>query len=174
MKNRCLNKSNSAYKNYGGRGISIDSSWLSFEKFLSDMGEPPENMTLERIDNEKGYSKENCIWASRKIQSVNRRNIKRYFYKGSHKTLTEIAEISGIKMATLWARLKKGFSIEEALKRPITNAKVFEFNGELTTIYELSKKSGLSAEIIYQRIKRGSSIEIAYKKPYRQHTKTYL
>ncbi len=75
MKTRCLNKKSSHYKNYGGRGIKICDRWLnSFEYFLEDMGTVPENMTLERINNDKGYYKENCKWILKSHQPKNRRN----------------------------------------------------------------------------------------------------
>ena len=73
MKGRCLNPNDPAYKRYGGRGISIDPLWLSFETFLADMGARPEGTTLDRIDNDKGYSPDNCRWATNAQQNRNRR-----------------------------------------------------------------------------------------------------
>ncbi|AUR83672.1 DNA-binding domain protein [Vibrio phage 1.038.O._10N.286.51.C2] len=75
MIQRCTNSSSRAYKNYGGRGVSVSGDWLSFELFINDMGVRPErNMTLERVNNSKGYSKENCVWADRFQQARNTRN----------------------------------------------------------------------------------------------------
>jgi len=73
MKQRCTNPTNIAYKYYGGRGISFCSRWDAFENFFEDMGERPIGLTLERVDNEKGYSKENCKWANQKEQIRNSR-----------------------------------------------------------------------------------------------------
>lgn len=74
MRNRCLNPNSSDFKNYGGRGIGIDDPrWHSFVNFRDDMGDPPEGLTLDRRDNERGYSKENCRWTTRLVQNHNRR-----------------------------------------------------------------------------------------------------
>jgi hypothetical protein len=73
MKQRCNNANCDHYGNYGGRGITYDSSWEDFQKFYEDMGDCPEGLSLERIDVNLGYFKENCKWASRSEQSYNRR-----------------------------------------------------------------------------------------------------
>ena len=87
MKHRCLNASNKYYCDYGGRGITICARWLnSFENFLEDMGECPPNLSLDRIDNNKNYTPENCRWATNTEQVVNRRTPKnnKTGYKGVH------------------------------------------------------------------------------------------
>lgn len=77
MKQRCRNRNSKDFKHYGGRGIDYSDSWDSFENFLKDMGEmPKEGYSLERIDNNKGYNKENCIWADATTQARNRRRYK--------------------------------------------------------------------------------------------------
>lgn len=74
MLNRCYNQAIHNYERYGGRGITVCERWHKFENFLTDMGErPANNLSLDRIDNEKGYSKENCRWATAKQQAMNRR-----------------------------------------------------------------------------------------------------
>lgn len=77
MIQRCENPNNKYYKNYGARGITVCPTWRkSFNVFLKDMGIKQENETLERKDNNKGYLKENCYWATRQEQSMNRRLFK--------------------------------------------------------------------------------------------------
>lgn len=73
MKSRCLDSNDPHYPDYGGRGIKICKRWLKFENFLEDMGKRPEGKTLDRKNNDKGYSKSNCRWASPKEQANNRR-----------------------------------------------------------------------------------------------------
>jgi hypothetical protein len=71
---RCFNKNEPSYKNYGGRGISVSDEWKKFEQFHSDMGFSPEGKyTLDRIDVNGNYSKENCRWVSWDIQAHNKR-----------------------------------------------------------------------------------------------------
>lgn len=77
MKARCYNPNESSYKNYGGRGITVCDRWLeSFENFYEDMGERPDGMTLERVNVDGNYCKENCVWASKTQQCFNRRKFK--------------------------------------------------------------------------------------------------
>lgn len=120
MIDRCLNPNNKAFNNYGGRGISVCERWLKFENFFEDMGNRPEGKSLERIDNQKGYSKENCCWATDTEQARNKRNNHLIEYMGHKKSIAEWAEILNIKYHTLFNRLcVYGFSIEIAMTMPV-------------------------------------------------------
>jgi hypothetical protein len=120
MRHRCFNKTNPAYKDYGGRGISVDPTWDSFDVFLRDMGARPEGATLERKDNSLGYSKDNCVWASRQEQSINRRNTRWVTYAGKTQHLAAWSRELGIRQDTLTYRLNHGWSVERAFETGVT------------------------------------------------------
>lgn len=117
MKKRCSTPSMSAYKYYGGRGISVCERWNNFENFLEDMGEKPEGMSLDRIDHDGNYEPSNCRWASIETQMRNRRNVKLITAFGESMTIPEWSEKTGLSYYTIYMRLRTGCSPEEAITR---------------------------------------------------------
>ncbi|MCK9622154.1 MAG: hypothetical protein M0R47_16660 [Methylobacter sp.] len=116
MKSRCLNKRNKSFHRYGGRGITVCDSWVNnFHAFVADMGERPKGFTLERIDNQKGYFPENCKWASRQEQQINRDVVNRFFIDGVEIVPALLAKDLGLKSDSITNRVKKGLSIDEIL-----------------------------------------------------------
>lgn len=118
IKERCCNEKSPSYFHYGGRGINIDEKWLnSFETFFSDMGlKPSKEYTIERINVNEGYSKENCIWATRKQQANNRRSNYFLTYNKITKTRSEWADFIGVNIRTLASRCRANKPINEILK----------------------------------------------------------
>lgn len=108
MKERCRNKNNKQWDRYGGRGIKVCDRWLEpyvgFLNFVSDMGERPAGHSLDRIDNDGDYSPENCRWASRKEQQLNREITRKIVIEGVEYRASEIAEKYGFKTDTLMER----------------------------------------------------------------------
>lgn len=120
MRTRCEDVNYRDYPLYGGRGIKICRRWQKFINFLADMGvKPTPKHTLDRINNDKGYSKENCRWATWTEQQRNRRNNSRFAYQGKTQLIMEWAKEYGLGRCTLEARLKRGWDFHKALTTPI-------------------------------------------------------
>ncbi len=116
MKDRCYNKNNDRYKDYGEKGIYICERWHNFLNFLDDLGpKPSKEYTIERINNNGNYEPTNCIWATRIEQAKNRKNNVFYTYNGETHILKDWAKILSINYSTLKSRLKI-MSFEEAIK----------------------------------------------------------
>jgi hypothetical protein len=120
MVQRCTNPRRKDYAGYGGRGITIeDPRWLSFDNFYADMGES-NGLTLERLDNSKGYSKSNCEFRTRKQQQRNTRYNRIVEYQGKSMSLAEAIELSGMKYDPVEKRLRHWHcTFEEALSSPL-------------------------------------------------------
>jgi hypothetical protein len=106
MIQRCKNPNRWAYQFYGKRGIKVCRKWKSFVGFYADMGHRPSQLhTLDRTDNNKGYSKSNCRWATRKDQARNRRSSKFIRYNGQSKTIAEWSDITGLSQELIRNRV---------------------------------------------------------------------
>lgn len=126
MRHRCYNPKTPYYDNYGGRGITVCPEWFnSFETFLDDMGKrPTSGHSLDRIDNNLGYSKDNCRWATSKVQNNNKsrsstigQSSKSPLLTYNGRTMERIAWAEEVKIPsqTIAARLKYGWTIGQAL-----------------------------------------------------------
>ncbi|HZW02802.1 MAG TPA: hypothetical protein VFF68_02650 [Anaerolineaceae bacterium] len=120
MRQRCLNPRNPSFPQYGGRGIAVCEEWKdSFEAFLADMGEPPEGHSINRINNDGPYSKENCAWASNEQQQRNKTSNRMITFRGKTKSLADWSEEVGIPYFALHARFRRGWSVEKALSTEV-------------------------------------------------------
>lgn len=116
MMSRCCDETNNAYYRYGGRGITICPMWLDFERFVNDMGERPSKAhTLDRIDNDGPYSKQNCRWATWTEQQNNRRDNRLLRFNGKEMTASEWAIETGIKRTTIYRRFHAGWPVADIL-----------------------------------------------------------
>lgn len=115
IKERCRKESHHAYGNYGGRGISYDPKWEKFIKFFEDMGECPEGISIDRIDNDGNYTKENCRWATKTEQANNRRSSLFINFKGEEDTLANWCRKLGVNYKYTWQLVRKnGMTLEKA------------------------------------------------------------
>lgn len=127
MKNRCRNPNHKAYDRYGGRGIKCH--WDEYLDFKEDMYESykkhveeygVEETTLDRIDNDGDYCKENCRWATNKQQSNNCRDNVKLEFRGEKKNVSQWAEETGLNYTTIYYRVfNAGWSVEKALTTPV-------------------------------------------------------
>lgn len=123
MRQRCNNPNDTAYHNYGGRGIRICEEWDDFSVFREwayatgyDDNAPQGVCTLDRTDVDGMYSPDNCEWKSMRYQSNNKRNTVFVEYEGVRKSLSEWADELGVKYQTLWRRYRRGLPPEKILK----------------------------------------------------------
>lgn len=117
MRERCGNPRRPEYPNYGGRGIRVCDRWQEFAAFYEDMGPCPPGYSIDRIDNDGNYEPGNCRWASRVEQQRNRSDNALLTIDGVTATLAEWSERSGLRHATLDARLRRGWDPALAISR---------------------------------------------------------
>lgn len=125
INDRCLNYKSKSYKDYGERGIKLCREWWDFDVFYNDMNESMEehikehgikNTSLDRIDVNGHYCKENCRWATMEVQANNRRNTKYVVYKGERQTIDSLCKRlnNGVTNYVAYNRMWRGWSLEEA------------------------------------------------------------
>lgn len=159
----CDYPNSTGYQNYGGRGIKF--LWGRFEEFRDDMYESylkhvavhgKRNTTLDRIDVNGNYSKDNCRWATMKVQARNKRNNRFITANGVTKTLAEWAEDVEIHQTTILNRLARGWSPEKAVSNKRYNkygkSLVFTHNGETLSLKKWSERIGIRYNTLYGRL----------------------
>lgn len=184
MKTRCSNPNQIGYKNYGGRGIFVCKGWSeSLESFIHDMGDRPKGGTIERIQNEFGYTcghckdciehgyPANCKWASNYEQQRNKRVNHLIEFNGKIQCLQDWANETGISQTHILHRLKT-MSVEEALTLPVKpqrGADIFiEFNGVTKSLPEWSRELGIKYLTLYHRLYTHKwSVERSFTTPVR-------
>lgn len=120
MLTRCYLKSSDNFQRYGGRGIKVCERWLKFHNFLSDMGECPNGLTLDRIDNEGDYTPNNCHWVTHVRQCRNRSTNHFVTFKGETPCIADWSDKIGISPKTLNSRINQyNWSIEKAITTPV-------------------------------------------------------
>ena len=118
---RCYNKNHSHYERYGGRGITVCDKWLSsVNSFVNDMGKrPAKGYEIERINNDKGYSPDNCRWATRQEQMNNTASNRFITYDGKKQTIAQWARELNVNYRVLYARIRRGWDVKKSIETPI-------------------------------------------------------
>ena len=159
MRSRCGNPASPAFPRYGGRGIFVCDRWAKFSAFLDDMGLPKKGETLERRDNSKGYSPENCFWANRTTQGRNKRNNLILEIDDERMPLSAWTERFGaVSYATAHQRLKQGWGAKEAVSTPPVKCR------RKYTV----KNASVSYSTFRQRMRRGWAEKDALSLPVRR------
>lgn len=109
---RCTNPNESRFARYGGRGITVCERWKVFENFYADMGDPPPDMQLDRINNDGNYEPGNCRWATRLQQVHNSSAARMIAYKGQTKCMSEWGRVLGWSRQTIANRVNAGVDLE--------------------------------------------------------------
>lgn len=183
MKRRCYNPKSEVYKYYGGRGITICEEWnnsevvhlesggnsskgfQAFKKWALENGYE-DNLTIDRIDVNKGYSPENCRWVSMKVQSNNLRNNVRLTYKGRTQTIHEWCEELNLNYDRIRHRIcRAGWTVEKAFETKENQRYTYlTYKGRTQSIKEWAKEIGIKENTLTCRIRNGWTVERALNK----------
>lgn len=160
MRQRCKNPNNSRYWDYGGRGIDVCAEWddfLNFKEWAYENGYA-EGLTIDRIDNDKGYSPENCRVTDYIVQGNNKRNVRQVEYNGKKQTIREIADRVGIDRDLLSQRVFiHGWDIDKAIREPTKKPIELSYNGSTRTITEWADITGINYDCLWSRYHSGWS-----------------
>lgn len=156
IKNRCYNKNKDEYIRYGAAGIGMCEEWLedfmNFYNWSMNNGYA-DDLSIDRIDNSKGYSPDNCRWVDKETQTLNRSCTKWIEIDGKYYTIPQIAEKYGINKYCLYARAKKYGYTKDILKSP--EIPRYLYRGKMYRLKDLAKITGLSEQTVLYRIKSG-------------------
>lgn len=163
---RCTIPSATGYARYGAKGVSVCDRWsISYENFLSDMGErPSKDYSVDRIDNTKGYSPENCRWATRLEQNRNTRSNRNITVDGITKCNSEWAESIGVHESLIRQRMARGWSAEDAVKTPKNStdrgllsgtSRTITVNNETRTVSGWAHHLGVKPHTIKNKLAKG-------------------
>jgi len=159
MKTRCYKEKCINYKNYGGRGITVCNEWQSdFENFYNWALENGyvEGLSIDRIDNNKGYSPENCRWATRIEQANNQRSNHLITYNGKTQTLKQWADELKIPYTSLKSRINNyNFPIEKAFEKTNFKQLRITYNNKTQNLKEWCNELGVKYSTVKSRIQRG-------------------
>ena len=163
MKQRCYNKNCTRYKDYGARGITVCEEWndrnwsgtkhlskgyVAFRDWALSHGYS-EELTLDRIDNNKGYGPDNCRWITKQEQNNNKRTNKYITLNGKTQTLTKWVKELKISKHTIYDRIKNGETIEQAFQKKNNSERLIEYKGKVQSMKQWCKELDLP----YNRIK---------------------
>lgn len=176
MRRRCRDPKRDNYKYYGGRGIKVCPRWETFKTFIDDMGEPPPNHTLDRIDRDGNYEPSNCRWAT-KAQQANNTCLNLFIvYQNRRQTLAQWCHELNLVYETVKNRIYKfRWSVDNAFNIPIdvkkrakrTNIQI-TFNGSTKNLGQWCVDLKLNYPTILARLKKGWSDEKALTQPLRK------
>ena len=155
IQTRCYNKNTKAFKDYGGRGITVCSKWLeSFDNFLSDMGnKPSKSHSIDRINNNGNYEPNNCRWATIETQANNKRNNRKLTINGITKNMSEWAKEYNLSSTAILLRIRRGVSGEGLIAKSKLYGSL-TFNGVTDTLRGWESRTGIKQSTIATRINK--------------------
>ena len=171
---RCCNPKYNEYKNYGARGITVCEEWKNdYLRFKEDVGEKPSpEHSLDRIDNNGNYCKENCRWATPEEQSNNKRTNAFIEYNGKTLTVQQWSRETGIKRGVINHRLSLGWDAEKILTTPVIKNELITYSGKSHSLNEWSKITGISWSTLNRRLKDGWSLDETFTTRPRKKSKS--
>ena len=163
MKQRCNNKHNRAYPNYGGRGIRVE--YELFDDFFADVGPAPSPAhSIDRINNDGNYAKGNCRWATDEEQANNSRKNRVITHNGKTQTLAQWVKENEMSYDAVSWRLQHGWSIEEALFSKEKDTTYIEYENQSLTADQWEKITGIHRNTLRYRLKQGWSLDRVFGK----------